>query len=172
MPLMKEDKDWLTSALDKQKTDLQDGFKETANKLGKRVSRLEHALLLVSRAARLVVVGNVKRGHAALLRRMFDDADLLLIPPYSAGSRQAVSCDTSQVQAFISEHNPSYDVELNRNVGFRLVHKSHSAQVHRKAAASLLQKLKKAAPEKLGLNLQYDKPWELRTAQTAAFKFL
>ncbi len=172
MVLTQEDKDWFTNALDKQKTDLQDGFKETANQLGKRVSRLEHAFSLVSRAARSAVVESAKKDHEALLRQMFDGADLLLIPPYEAGTRKAVSCDAASAQAFVSQYDPNFEVELNRTAGFRLVHKSRSAQVRRKAGATLIQKLKNEAPAKLGLNIQYDKPWELRVAQTAAHKFL
>ncbi len=172
MPLTQEDKDWFKQVLDKQRDDLKDDFNKTANLLGKRVARLEHAFSLVSRAARSAIVEAAKKEHDARLREMFDGADLLLIPPYEGGARRKVPCDIATVRNFITEHDPNFEVELNRQVGFRLVHKSRSAQVRRKAAASLLRKLKPTAPDALGLNCQYDKSWELRTVQTSAHKFL
>jgi hypothetical protein len=172
MPLSQEDKDWFTDALSKQKTDLENSMKNTAFHQGKRLSRLEHAFNLISRAARSTIVATAKKDHDALLRAMFDNADLLLIPPFESGARKAVSCDIGAVQTLVGQVDPMYDVELNRSVGFRLVHKSRSAQVRRKAGAAVLQKLKSEAPKKLGLNIQYDKPWELRVAQTQAHKFL
>jgi hypothetical protein len=172
MPFTQEDKDWLKETLNAQKDDLKTVFKDAVSQLGKRTTRLEHAFTLVTRAARSVVIDKAKKDHDALLRRMFDDADLLLIPPFESGSRKNFTCDIAQVEQFVHGYDKMYDVELNRNVGYRLIHKSRSAQIRRKAGASLLQKLKKEAPSKLGLNIQYDKPWELRATQTAAHKFL
>jgi hypothetical protein len=172
MPFTQEDKDWLQQTLDNQRDSLKNVFKDAVTQLGKRTSRLEHAVTLVTRAARSVVIDKAKKEHDALLRHMFDAADLLLIPPFESGSRKSFSCDIAQVEQFVHQHDKMYDVELNRNVGYRLIHKSRSAQIRRKAGAALIQKLKNEAPSKLGLNIQYDKPWELRVAQTAAHKFL
>jgi hypothetical protein len=177
MTLTQEDKDWLRDALKQTKTDLEQSMKTAVFSIGKKVSRLEHALNLVSRAARTAVVERAKKEHGDLLRQMFDDANLLLLAPMGTGgdgvrARGPVGCDTEKVAAFVKEYDDGFDVELNRTVGFRLVHKSRSAQVRRKAAASLLRHGKGPALDTLGLNLQYDKSWELRQKQAQAHKFL
>ncbi len=172
MTLTKEDKDWFTDALKQTKQDLQQSIQDATSDLGKRVSRLEHAFNLVSRAARSQVVERAKNEHSALLRRMFDEADMLLIPPFDAGARKMVMRDTAKVQALVAQYDANYKVKLNKTLGYRLVHKSRSAQLRRKNGASLLKHMKKEAMYQLGLVLQYDKPWELRVKQTAAYKFL
>jgi hypothetical protein len=172
MTLTKEDKDWFADALKKTKHDLQQSFHNATSELGKRVYRLEHAFNLVSRAARSQAVEKAKNEHASLLRCMFDKADLLLIPPFEGGARKMVIRDTAAVQSLVAEYDDKYEVELNKTMGYRLVHTSRSAQVCRKAGASMIKHMKKEAMEKLGLVLQYDKPWELRLRQTAAHKFL
>jgi hypothetical protein len=172
MPLTMEDKDWFKDLMAEQKQDLEKSFKQATSETGKRVSRLEHAFSLVSRAARSCIVERAKEKHATLLRCMFDDGDLLLIPPFEGGQRKVVTCEMNDVRAMVKKYAEGYDVELNRQYGFRLVHGSRSAQVRRKAAAGLLKKMKKEALQELGLVMQYDKPFELRTMQSTAHKFL
>ncbi len=177
MALTKEDKEWIVNALNQTKTDIENTMKTSMFTMGKKVCRLEHAFSLISRAARTAVVDRAKKEHADQLRQMFDDANLLLIAPMSAGhdgvrARGPVGCDTTKIAAFVRQYDEGFDVELNRTVGFRLIHKSRSAQVRRKAAAKLLKHAKEDAKTQLGLNLQYDKSWELRQTQTHAHKFL
>jgi hypothetical protein len=184
MTLTQEDKTWLADALKSTKSDLCTAITNTETKLGsaisgigKRTSRLEHAFSLLSRAARTGVVEHAKRQHETLLQRMFDDANLLLISPLHAGHdgrmvRGPVGCDVNKIKEFVDKYATGFDVELNKTVGFRLVHSSRSAQVRRKAAAGLLKHAKKDAEDELGLSLQYDKPWDLREKQTLAHKFL
>jgi hypothetical protein len=172
MPLTQEDKEWFREALNETKKELHDAINDSTADLGKRVARLEHAFSLLSRSARFEVVERAKKEHGLLLRQMFDEAALLLIPPFNSGSRAAVRCSMKQVQDLVKQHDEDYEVELNKSVGYRLVHNSRSAQTRRKAGASLLRALKQEAPDKLGLNVQYDKPWELRGVQTTAHKFL
>jgi hypothetical protein len=75
------------------------------------------------------------------------------------------------VQNFVNQYNDDFEVELAK-VGFRLVHASRSSQRRRKEAAELLKRAREELKAKLQLQLQYDKPYELREIQTAAFKFL
>jgi hypothetical protein len=177
MSLTQTDKDWFSQQLKDVKTDIENTMKTAVFEMGKRVSRIEHAFSLVSRAARAEIVERAKKDHESLVKQMFDDANLLLLAPMSAGgdgvrARGPVSRDEAAISAFIKEFNSDFDVELNKTVGYRLVHKSRSAQVRRKAAASVLRHGKDRAREELGLQLQYDKSWELRTAQSHAHRFM
>jgi hypothetical protein len=172
MALTQADKDWIKDAL-KQQTQALD---TSIDKLGKRVFRLETAFGLLARASRAAIVSGAKKNHARLLDTMFNTSDLLALPLVQAdGSgqrvRQKVRCDARAVEEVMAKHNDEFEVELTK-VGFRLVHSSRSSQRRRKEAAEVLKRARDDFKEGLQLQLQYDKPYELREIQTAAFKFL
>ncbi len=173
MVLSKEDKEWITSAFENSLKSLT----EKHHALGKRVTRTEQAFDELSRRARHNVVEAAKKNHARLVQEMFDGSDILAVPSLVDGeggkkTRGPVPCAASQVEAFLADYDGEYEVELAPKLGFHLVHSSRSAQKRRKDGGHILKHAKQDAMEKLGLHLQYDKPFGLREIQGRAQKFL
>jgi hypothetical protein len=183
MSLKEADKEWFRTELSTTKNDITTEWGKTVTalnttitSLGKRVVRLEHAFGLLAGAARSAVVEGAKKNHARLLEKMFEDSDLVALPPVEKGSdgrhaRAALGCDIEAVKEATKRYGEDFEVEIAK-VGFRLVHKSRSAQRRRREAAEFLKAAKKPFEANLGLLLQYDKPYELREIQTSGHKFL
>jgi hypothetical protein len=177
MPLTQEDKDWLSTKFESFENSLK-SLTTSHHAMGKRVTRVEHAFDELSRLARLKVVEAAKKNHARLVQEMFDGSEILAVPSLVDGEeggakvRGAIPCDVGKVEGFLSGYGGEYDVELAPKLGFRLVHTSRSAQKRRKDGGHILKNAKEDAKTKLGLHLQYDKPFELRVIQGKAQKFL
>ncbi len=183
MNLSEEDKQWFMNALKNTKSDLETALtktatniNETVDKLGKRVFRLESAFGHLVRAGRTAIVEGAKKEHARLVESMFQESSLLLLPPLHLNpegklTRGSVTYDSAKVTELVSQYNADFEVELAK-VGFRLLHKSRSAQRRRKEAAEFLKSARGNFKDNHNLLLQYDKPYALREQQTAAYKFL
>ncbi len=171
--LTQEDKEWIKSAFETSMKSLT----ERHQALGKRVNRTEQAFDELARVARQSAVDAAKKNHAKLVQEMFDRSDVLALPSLvddggGKMTRGPVPCDSSRVETFFANYDGDYEVELAPKLGFRLVHKSRSAQRRRKDGGHILKHAKADALEKLGLHLQYDKPFGLREIQGKAQKFL
>ncbi len=177
MVLTKEDKEWIQNAFQTALGNTEFSLKSALEKQGKRVTRVEEAFGVISRAARTVIVENARKNHARLVQEMFDGSDILAVPLLSSAEaggrpRGMPSCELAAVQDFADGvAADEYDVELAPKLGFRLVHKSRSSQKRRKSGAQVLKHGKERAKETLQLHLQYDKPFELRKIQGLAQKF-
>jgi hypothetical protein len=169
MPL--DDSDWekMGTLLDKK-----------LNNVGKRVTHLETAYNLSTRFQRASVVEAVKEKHDRVLRAMFNESSLLVVSPLVEGnagklSRPVPACsleDVKQVIDGISALNGiKYEIEPT-DAGYRLLMASWSPQTRRRSAAAFISHARKALETDLGLYLQYDKPYELRSLQREAYKFL
>jgi hypothetical protein len=183
MNLSEEDKKWFTNALKDTKGDLETALSKTAtnisetvSQLGKRVFRLESAFGHLVRAGSTAIVEGAKKEHARLVESMFHESSLLLLPPLRPNSegrlaRGNITYDTCKVAELVSQYSDDFEVELAK-VGFRLLHKSRSAQRRRKEAAEFIKSARNDFKDNHSLLLQYDKPYALREQQTAAYKFL
>jgi hypothetical protein len=65
-----------------------------------------------------------------------------------------------------------FEVEPAKPAGYRVIISSRSPQARRRCAAAIIRDCKEELSKKLGLHLQYDKPYELRAIQKPAQQFL
>jgi hypothetical protein len=169
MPL--DDSDWekMEKLLDKK-----------LNNVGKRVSRLETGFSMSARFQRMLVVEAVKEKHDRALRGMFDESSLLVVSPLLEGddgrmTRPVPRCTREDVLGVLDAvpelSTAKFEIEATE-VGFRLLMASWSPQTRRKSAALLISKGRGPLKDKLGVFLQYDKPYVLRAMQKEAYKFL
>jgi hypothetical protein len=122
----------------------------------------------------------VKDKHDRVLRAMFNESALLVVSPLVEGkegklSRPVPACSQGNITAIIADipdlQEFKYEIEPT-DAGFRLLMASWSPQTGRRAAVSFIKHVREPLKQKLGLYLQYDKPYELRTTQREAYKFL
>jgi hypothetical protein len=187
MPLDAEDWEKMKKLLADNNTEIAKSFTvemvkvESALKLtGKRLNRLEAGFDHNAKLARTAVVEGARRDYDRLIRGMFDDSALLVVPPLvddgTGGRTKATTNSTLQnVDDFVKERvgdSVKYEIELADKIGFRILISSRSAQTRRKGAASIIKKVKKDLEAIQGLRLLYDKPYELRQIQREAHKFL
>jgi hypothetical protein len=182
MVLSEEDKEWFQNAFTNSLTKVENLLQTLSTSithLGKRVLRVEQAFMDLSKVAKTKVVEAARKEHERLVREMFDGSEILAVPTLVTGeggklTRGSISagCTREKVQEFVDGYDSEYDIELAPNLGFRLVHQSRSAQKRRKSAAEVIKHARDAAKKQLNLHLQYDKPFELRSIQGKAQKFL
>ncbi len=180
MVLKKEDKEWFASTYQTSLQNVQallENLLSTITNMGKRVVQVEQAFGELTNVARTRVVDAARKNHTRLVQEMFDGLDILVVPtlvdgPDGKRTRGSITCDQDAVVKFFSDYDGGFEVEFAKKLGFWLVHPSRSAQKRRKDAAAIIKHAKEEAKEKLGLHLQYDKPFELREIQACSQKFL
>jgi hypothetical protein len=161
---------------------MQQTFNASLDQLGKRMVRVETAFSMIAGVARKVVTSEARSQHDRLLRETFDKSNLLALPqladnPKGSKSRVAVTCSADDVKTLIASEirdgdDTSFEVEMAKPAGFRILISSCSAQARRRVAAGIIKYCKGPMSEKLNLHLQYDKPYELRMLQKKAHQFL
>jgi hypothetical protein len=187
MPLDDKDKEWIsnamTNALSSQfqtfEQNMDRKFGDVTKSLGKRVDRLELAFGQIARVARTSLVSGARENHNQVLRGMFDESSLLLVPPLQQdqGGKMVRSPSTvslRQVQDLVAGYGSEVrlEVEHAKPTGFRVLVGSFSPQTRRRVAAQFVRDCKKQVMDDLQLLVQYDKPYELREMQRSAHKFL
>jgi hypothetical protein len=148
--------------------------------VGKRLTRLEIGYNSTTRYLRTSVVESVKDRHDRILRAMFTESSLLVVSPLVEGnegklSRPPPSCSQGEIVDTLKSIPALNDIKFEiepSDVGFRLLMASWSPQTRRRSAAAIIRHARDTIKDNLGLYVQYDKPYELRTMQREAYKFL
>jgi hypothetical protein len=187
MPLSEEDlkslKDSMGSLLDSKIdkfTNAATNMEKTIERMGKRIQRLEYGFTLLANAARKTVTEEARANHDRLLRWTFDRSDLLVLPPLEEAqdgklSRRSLKCSLQDVSDLISAQVKAefaFEVEPAKPSGYRVLISSRSPQTRRRCAATIIRDCKEELSKRLGMHLQYDKPYELRAIQRPAHQFL